>query len=106
MTRLYIQKLRGNEIKNLTILYSNEYKTQQLIKHQLFTAEVKMITIKLLLTMSLPPDITLRNIKWDNFEILASGKTDYPCKIKETWFIEDLKPPFNVNISSEKLMPY
>ena len=100
MTRLYIQKLRGNEIKNLTILYSNEYKRQQLIKHQLFTAEVKMITIKLLLTMSLPPDITL------NFEILASGKTDYPCKIKETWFIEDLKPPFNVNISSEKLMPY
>ena len=62
MTRLYIQKLRGNEIKNLTILYSNEYKRQQLIKHQLFTAEVKMITIKLLLTMSLPPDITLNGI--------------------------------------------
>ena len=57
MTRLYIQKLRGNEIKNLTILYSNEYKRQQL-----FTAEVKMITIKLLLTMSLPPDITLNGI--------------------------------------------
>ena len=62
MTRLYIQKLRGNEIKNLTILYINEYKRQQLIKHQLFTAEVKMITIKLLLTMSLPPDITLNGI--------------------------------------------
>ena len=62
MTRLYIQKLRGNEIKNLTILYSNEYKRQQLIKHQLFTAEVKMITIKLLLTMSLPPDKTLNGI--------------------------------------------
>ena len=62
MTRLYIQKLRGNEIKNLTILYSNEYKRQQLIKHQLFTAEVKMITIKLLLTMSLPPDITLNGM--------------------------------------------
>ena len=62
MTRLYIQKLRGNEIKNLTILYSNEYKRQQLIKHQLFTAEVKMITIKLLLTMLLPPDITLNGI--------------------------------------------
>ena len=62
MTRLYIQKLRGNEIKNLTILYSNEYKRQQLLKHQLFTAEVKMITIKLLLTMSLPPDITLNGI--------------------------------------------
>ena len=62
MTRLYIQKLRGNEIKNLTIPYSNEYKRQQLIKHQLFTAEVKMITIKVFLTMSLPPDITLNGI--------------------------------------------
>ena len=46
--------------------------------------------------MSLPPDITI--------EILESGKTDYHCKIKETLFIQDLKPAFNVNISSEKLM--
>ena len=44
--------------------------------------------------------------KWDHFEILASGKTDYHCKIKETLFIQDLQPAFNVKISSKKLMLY
>ena len=44
--------------------------------------------------------------KWDHFEILASGKTDYHCKIKETLFIQDLKPAFNVKISSKKLTLY
>ena len=33
-------KRSRNEIKNLKILNSNEYKRQQLIKHQLFTADV------------------------------------------------------------------
>ena len=34
---------------------------------------------------------TGHNIKWDHFEILASGKTDYHCsEIKETLFIQDL----------------
>ena len=33
-------KRSGKEIKNLRILNSNEYKRQQLIKHQLFTADV------------------------------------------------------------------
>ena len=42
--------------------------------------------------------------KRDHFEILESGKTDCHCKIKETLFKQDLKPAFNVNISSEKLM--
>ena len=49
---------------------------------------------------------TGHNNKWDHFEILESGKTDYHCKRKETLFIQDLKPAFNVNISSEKLMLY
>ena len=49
---------------------------------------------------------TGHNIKWDHFEILASCKTDYLCKIKETLFIQEVKPAFNVNISSEKLMLY
>ena len=49
---------------------------------------------------------TGHNIKWDHFEILASGKTDYYCKIKEALFIQDLKPAYKVNISSEKLMLY
>ena len=30
---------------------------------------------------------TGHNIKWDHFEILASGKTDYHCKIKKPKFI-------------------
>ena len=46
------------------------------------------------------------NIKWDHFDILASGKTDLHCKIKETLFIQELKPSLNVNVSSEKLMLY
>ena len=35
--------------------------------------------------------VTGHNIKWDHFEILASGKTDYHYKIKETLFIQGLK---------------
>ena len=49
---------------------------------------------------------TGHNIKWDHFDILASGKTDYHCKIKETLLIQELKPAFNANISSEKLLLY
>ena len=37
---------------------------------------------------------------WDHFDILASGKTDFHCKIKETLFIQELKP----SLSSEKLL--
>ena len=40
-----------------------------------------------------------RNFKWDHFEILASGKSDYHCKIKDIVYTA-----FNVNISSENLM--
>ena len=39
---------------------------------------------------------TGHNIKWDHFDILAKGKTDYHCKIKETLFTQEL----------EKLMLY
>ena len=44
--------------------------------------------------------------QWDHFDILAKGKTDYHCKIKETFFIQELEPAFNVNVGSEKLMLY
>ena len=33
---------------------------------------------------------TGHNIKWDHFDILAFGKTDYHCKVKETLFIQEL----------------
>ena len=49
---------------------------------------------------------TGHNIKWDHFDVLASGKTDYHCKIKETLLIQELKPALNVNVSSEKLILY
>ena len=45
-------------------------------------------------------------IKWDHFEILASGKSDLHCKIKETLLISDLKPSLNENVGSEKLFLY
>ena len=35
---------------------------------------------------------TGHNIKWDHFDTLASGKTDYYCKVKETLFIQELQP--------------
>ena len=47
---------------------------------------------------------TGHKIKWDHVDILAKGKTDYHCKIKETLFIQELEPAFNVNVGSEKLM--
>ena len=49
---------------------------------------------------------TGHNIKWDHFDILASGKTDYHCKVKETLFIQELQPALNANVSSEKLLLY
>ena len=47
---------------------------------------------------------TSHDIKRDHFDILASGKTDFHCKINKTLFIQELKPSLNVNISSEKLL--
>ena len=49
---------------------------------------------------------TGHNIKWDHFDILASGKTDYHCKIKETLFLQEFQPALNANVSSEKLLLY
>ena len=49
---------------------------------------------------------TGHNIKWDHFDILASGKIDYHCRIKETMFIQELQLALNANASSEKLLLY
>ena len=45
-------------------------------------------------------------IKWDHFDILATGQSDIHCKIKEALLIRDLKPALNENIGSEKLLLY
>ena len=47
---------------------------------------------------------TGHNIKWDHFEILASGQCDLQCKIKETLLIRDLKPALNEYVGSENLL--
>ena len=47
--------------------------------------------------------LTNHRIKWDHFEILATGRSDMHCKIKESLLIRDLKPALNENVGSEKL---
>ena len=36
-------------------------------------------------------------------EILATGRSDIHCRIKESLLIKDLKPSLNENVGSEKL---
>ena len=38
----------------------------------------------------------------DHFEILATGRSDIYCRIKESLLIKDLKPSLNENVGSEK----
>ena len=45
---------------------------------------------------------TGHNIKWDNFDIFATGKSDLQCKIKGTLLISELKPSLNENVGSER----
>ena len=65
-------------------------------KPNILRPSLKMTILQPLLTTSRPLDI-----KWDHFDILAKGKTDYHCKIKETLLIQELEPVFNVNVGSE-----
>ena len=60
----------------------------------------KMVTPLLLQTMSVSTDL---NIKWDYFEIFATGESDEHCKIKETLLISDSKTSLHDNFGSEKL---
>ena len=56
-------------------------------------------------TSAIPDHIkaTGHGIKWDHFEILAYGKTDYQSKKKEILFIQELNPILNTNPTSNKL---
>ena len=49
---------------------------------------------------------TGHRIKWDHFDILATGQSDIHCEIKETLLIRELKPALNKNVGSEKLLLY
>ena len=50
--------------------------------------------------------LTGHRIKWDHFDILATGRSDEQCKIKETLLIRDLQPALNENVGSGKLLLY
>ena len=52
--------------------------------------------------------VKCHRIKWDYFDILATGQSDIHCKIKETLLIRDLKPALDLkeNVGSEKLLLY
>ena len=41
---------------------------------------------------------TGHRIKWNHFDILATGQSDLHCKIKEALLIRDLKPALNENV--------
>ena len=48
---------------------------------------------------------TGHNIKWDNFDILASGKLTIIVKLR-SMLIYELKPALNVNVGSGKQLLY
>ena len=41
-----------------------------------------------------------------SFEILATGRSDFHCRMKESLLIKDLKPSLNENVGREKLFLY
>ena len=47
-----------------------------------------------------------RNLKRDHFDILAKGRSDSHCKIKQTLLTRELKPTLNDNVNSEELYLY
>ena len=49
---------------------------------------------------------TGHRIKWDHFDILATGQSDIHRKIKKTLLLRDLQPALNENVGSEKLLLY
>ena len=70
-----------------------------MIKHRLHdrkTEHFKALT-KIFHTSSLADHITStgHNIKWNHFDILATGRSDLHCKIKETLLIPELQPALN-----------
>ena len=67
---------------------------------------VKLIAQQILHCIADHMTQTGHRIKWDQFDILATGQSDIHCKIKETLLIRDLKPALNENVGSGKLPLY
>ena len=77
-------------------------------RHSLcFTTVIKALS-KNCQTSAIADHITSseHNIKWDQFEILATGRSDIHCRIQESLLIKDLKPSLDENVGSEKLFLY
>ena len=69
--------------------------------------ERRQSTSKFSLKLSTPPlPATGHKIKWDHFEILASGQCDLHSTIKAALLTRDLKSALNENVGSEKLFLY
>jgi len=47
---------------------------------------------------------TGHNLKWDQFDIMAKGRSDTHCKIKETLLILEFKPALNDKVSNKSFI--
>ena len=98
--RLFTKPVAGIVVLFTSAKLKEDYMTERLSTSKL---SLKLVTPPLLLSIRFP---LVGNIKWDHFEILASGQCDLQCKIKETLLIRDLKPALNENVGSENLLLY
>ena len=99
--RLSTKPVAGNVMLFTSAKLKEDYMTERLIEH--FKALTQIGHASAVAEHSIS---TGHNIKWDHFEILASGQCDLQCKIKETLLIRDLKPALNENVGSENLLLY
>ena len=100
------RRLSTKPVAGIVMLFTSaklkeDYMTERLIEH--FKALTQIGHASAVAEHSIS---TGHNIKWDHFEILASGQCDLQCKIKETLLIRDLKPALNENVGSENLLLY
>ena len=98
------RRLSTKPVAGIVMLFTSaklkeDYMAERLIEH--FKALTQMGHASAVAEHSIS---TGHNIKWDHFEILASGQCDLQCKIKETLLIRDLKPALNENVGSENLL--
>jgi len=49
--------------------------------------------------------LTGYRIKWDHFDILATGRSNVHCKIKETSLIRDVQPTLKVTVDLQGCLP-
>ena len=94
------RRLSTKPVAGIVMLFTSaklkeDYMAERLIEH--FKALTQMGHASAVAEHSIS---TGHNIKWDHFEILASGQCDLQCKIKETLLIRDLKPALNENVGS------